>query len=255
VTQGNDQHQADTGRLAVTADLPTAVRETLDECLDALRRILGGRLDCVLLFGSAAEGRLRPTSDLNLLVMAQRFGETDLDALRQPLQSGRAAAGLTVMFLESAEFAAACEAFAMKFADIKVRHRILHGANPFDGIAISRTAEIRRLRQVLLNLALRLRERFALEGNRPERMAASLADMTGPVRVAAATLLGLRDGVDRAPAAALEEFCADPRWVACLEGLSAAHRGVALSAERTRALVADVRGLLAALAAAGATLT
>jgi predicted nucleotidyltransferase len=236
----------------MTPDLPPSVREVLDEFFEALVRVLERRLRCVLLFGSAAEGRLRPTSDLNLLVMAERFTATDLEALRLPLQSGRAAAGLTVLMLEAAEFVDACEAFAMKFADIKVRHRVLYGENPFAAIVISRQAELRRLRQVLLNLKLRLRERYTLDGDRPERVARALADMTGPIRVAAATLLALRDGVERAPQPALQEFCAEPRWAACLGGLSTVHRGEVLGDEQLRALVADVWDLLAALAAATA---
>jgi predicted nucleotidyltransferase len=235
-------------------DLPVAAREVLKEFLEALAAHLGPRLSCALLFGSAAEGRLRSTSDLNLLVMADRFAQADLEALQSPLQVGRAAAGLTVLFLEGAEFADACEAFAMKFADIKVRHRVLLGANPFAAVEIPRQAEIRRLRQVLLNLKLRLRERYVLDGNRAEQLAAALADMTGPIRVAAATLLALRDGRERPPKAALEEFCAEPRWGAFLDGLSAVHRGDALASERIRTLVADVWNVLAALGTAAAAL-
>jgi len=235
-------------------DLPAAPREVLEDFLEALTRALGPRLQCALLFGSAAEGRLRPTSDLNLLVMADRFTQADLEALHAPLQAGRAAAGLTVLFLETAEFADACEAFAMKFADIKVRQRVIFGADPFATVEIPRQAEIRRLRQVLLNLTLRLRERYALEGDRAERLAQVVADMTGPIRVAAATLLALRDGRERAPKAALEEFCAEPRWAPFLGGLSAVHRGETPSVDPMRRLVADLWDVLAALGAAAAAL-
>ncbi|MGO9992528.1 MAG: hypothetical protein ACLPTF_08425 [Steroidobacteraceae bacterium] len=247
-----NQHDRAPGFASMLEDLPVAAREVLEEFLETLTRFLGRRLQCALLFGSAAEGRLRPTSDLNLLVMADQFAQADLEALQSPLQVGRAAAGLTVLFLENAEFADACEAFAMKFADIKVRHRVLFGANPFAAVEIPRQAEIRRLRQVLLNLKLRLRERYALDGNRPDRLALVVADMTGPIRVAAATLLALRDGRERAPKVALEEFCADPRWAPCLDGLSAVHRGEAPSSDRIRGLVADVWDVLASLGASAA---
>jgi predicted nucleotidyltransferase len=239
--------------LTMPEDLPVATREVLEEFLATLTLLFGSRLQCVLLFGSAAEGRLRSTSDLNLLVMADQFAPADLEALHSPLQTGRAAAGLTVLFLETSEFVDACEAFAMKFADIKVRHRVLLGTNPFAAMEIPRQAEIRRLRQVVLNLKLRLRERYTLDSDRPERLALMVADMTGPIRVAAATLLALRDGRERSPKAALEEFCAQPRWAACLDGLSAVHRGEVPASDRIRALIADVWGLLGALVAAAAT--
>jgi hypothetical protein len=75
------------------------------------------------------------------------------------------------------------------------------------------------------------------------------------LRVAAATLLALRDGRDRPPKLALQEFCADPRWASCLDGLSAIHGGQVLSTDKARRLVADVLDLLAALGAAAAALS
>lgn len=235
-------------------DLPATVQEVVTEFLQSLTDVIGADLRSVLLFGSAAEGRLRPTSDVNMLVVANSLNEARLNALRAPLKAGRAAVGLTVMFLESAEFSDASEAFAMKFADMKARHRMLYGENPFATMNIPRDAAIRRLRQVLLNLKLRLRERYVLEGDRGERLAQVLADMTGPIRVGAATLLTLRDGRDRHPKQALEEFCADPRWAPCLRGISAVHRGEALSMDAIDALVADVWEVLAALGSAADTL-
>jgi predicted nucleotidyltransferase len=235
-------------------DLPAAAQEVLGELLRSLIQAIGPDLKCVLLFGSAAEGRLRPTSDINLLVLADKLNETQLNALRAPLKEGRAAVGLAAMFLETDEFSDACESFAMKFGDMKARHRLLYGEDPFATAEIPRDAAVRRLRQVLLNLKLRLRERYALEGDWNDRMALVLADMTGPIRVAAATLLALRDGRDRAPKLALQEFCAEPRWAACLAGLSSVHGGEVLSTEATRLLVADVLELLAALGTAVAAL-
>ena len=187
-------------------ELPPEVREVLTDFLRSLAAGVGDSLKSVVLFGSAAEGRLRPTSDVNLLVLASGLDEARLTALREPLRAARAAVGLTVMFLEESEFADAREAFALKFADIKARHVVLFGADPLTGSDIPRAAAVRRLRQVLLNLKIRLRERYALDGDMNDRIAVFLADLTGPLRVSAATLLALQDGRDRAPKPALEEF-------------------------------------------------
>jgi predicted nucleotidyltransferase len=243
------------GMDAALGDLPATTREILAELVQSVIEALAPNLRCVLLFGSAAEGRLRPTSDVNLLVLANHLSGAQLDALRAPSKAGRAAAGVAILFLESAEFSDACESFAMKFADMKARHRVLYGENPFATVEISRDAAIRRLRQVLLNLKLRLRERYVLEGDQSDRLALALADMTGPIRVGAATLLALRDGVDRPPKLALQEFCSEPRWADCLEQLSAVHRGESLSPERVQMLVGSVLELLAALAAAAGALS
>lgn len=176
------------------ADLSDNVARSLREFIQALLECAGPRIESVILFGSAAEGRLRPTSDINLLVISRQLDLPALDAIRTQLRSGHAAVGLKVMFLDSSEVAHALESFAVKFSDIKARHRILYGAPSLDAVKISREATLRRLRQVLLNLTLRLRERYASEGDHEEALGRVLADLTGPLRAGAATLLSLRDG-------------------------------------------------------------
>ena len=47
----------------------------------------------------------------------------------------------------------------MKFADIAARHAVIDGRDVFAGLTQSRAAQLTRVRQVLLNLLLRLRER------------------------------------------------------------------------------------------------
>jgi len=61
------------------------------------------------------------------------------------------------MFLLNAEIPAAVCSFAPKFADILRRRFILYGEDPFASISIPREAEIRQLKQQLLNMTLRLR--------------------------------------------------------------------------------------------------
>ena len=50
-------------------DLPAAVATILQEFVAAVAQSMGPQLESVILFGSAAEGRLRVTSDVNLLVV------------------------------------------------------------------------------------------------------------------------------------------------------------------------------------------
>src|SRR5690242_15666015 len=117
---------------SLVEDLPHPVALVLEDFLATLVQSAGPQLDAVILFGSAAEGRLRPTSDLNLLVITSGLTLSQLDALRLTLRTGRSAVGLAVMFLERAEVASAAEAFAVKFMDIKARHRVLYGKSPLD---------------------------------------------------------------------------------------------------------------------------
>ena len=54
----------------------------------------------------------------------------------------------------------------------------------------SRGPEIFRLRQILLNLTLRLREAYVSRGQHAGQVAHVLAETFGPLRAAAATLIG-----------------------------------------------------------------
>jgi predicted nucleotidyltransferase len=228
-------------------NLPTTVATVLEEFVAAAVRAVGPRLDSVILFGSGAEGRLRPTSDVNLLVVADGLTLPELDSMRLALREGRAAARLTVMFVEKAELAQAMEAFALKFTDIKARHRVLYGKSPLESLQITREAALRRVHQVLLNLRLRLRESYTLEGDHEERLAQIIADVVGPVRASAATLLALAGGRSLAPKLALEAFIGGGEWTAVLNDLSTVHRGEHLAPGHTRRLFGDVLRLLAAL--------
>jgi predicted nucleotidyltransferase len=228
-------------------DLPPTVATILREFIATLAATRS--LESVILFGSAAEGRLRPTSDVNLLVIAQDWTLEQLDAARLPLRSGRAAAGLTVMFLKSAEIEAAVESFAVKFADIKARHRVLLGKSPFDALQITRESALRRVQQVLLNLELRLRERYVVEGDHEERLEQLISDATGPLRASAATLVHLQDGRTLPPRLALEELFASRQ--ASMQAISAVHRGEHLPAGAARELFAGMLSLITELAAIG----
>ena len=231
----------------LTEDLPPPVAVVLEEFVATLLQATGSKLDAVILFGSAAEGRLRSTSDVNLLVVAEGLTLQQLDSVRLALLAGRSAVGLTVMFLDKSELAHAMEAFAVKFTDIKARHRVLYGKSPLESVEISRDAAIRRVRQVLLNLTLRLRERYVIDGEHEERQARVLADITGPIRASAAALIALKDARVLAPKTALEGLVAGGEWDRTLQGISSVHRGEHLPPGATRQLFGDVLRLLVAL--------
>lgn len=188
--------------------LSPAVDRALDDFVVAARRALGDDLESIVLYGSAAEGRMRATSDVNIVLVLARFDAARVDALREPLRFARAAIRLSAMFLLRSEIAAAVELFAVKFSDVMRRHRVLHGADPFADLVIPRGAAISRLKQVLLNLALRLRETYALQSLREEQIALALAESAGPLRAAAATLLELEGRSGVAPKEALAEVAA-----------------------------------------------
>ena len=207
------------------ADLPVTVGRVLDEFVQAARAELGAALHAIVLFGSAAENRIRPTSDVNVAIVVSAFDRPAIDRLRPALERAHAAIRLEVLWLLDAEVGAAAEAFAVKFTDIVRRHRVLYGQDPFAGLVVSRQATIARLRQVLLNQLLRLRATYAVDGGREERLTLRIADAAGPLRVSAAEILELEGGPALAPRDALARIAEDwsmPERAAVLAAISTA---------------------------------
>jgi predicted nucleotidyltransferase len=192
--------------VAEANELPARVDSVLTGFVNSTRQAFGNDLHSIVLYGSGAEGKLRPTSDVNVIVVLTKFDESKADQLRQPLRLAEAAIKLRAMFLLEEEVQPASQAFAVKFADIHRRRRVLYGADPFVSIEFSREDTIFRLKQTLLNLILRLRESYISRGSREEQLVATIADTAGPLRSCAATLLELEGVSVQSAKQALEQF-------------------------------------------------
>jgi hypothetical protein len=203
--------------------LPDAIERTIRTFVDAAKQAFGTDLVSIVLFGSGAEQNLRATSDVNILLVLKRFDQAQADTLREPLRFAHAAIELNAMFMLESEVPAAMEAFAVKFADILHRHRVLHGSDPFAGVAVPDAALLRRLKQVLLNLQIRLRERYILMSLREEQLGRVIADAAPPLRASAASLLQLEGNPAPSPKKALERVIAglnDPELTDALNAMT-----------------------------------
>lgn len=183
--------------------LPEDIRRVVDSLVSEAREAFGDELRSVILYGSGAEGRLRATSDVNLLFVLRRF-DGSADAFREPFRTARAAANVAAMFVLDSELDDAAEAFAQKFADIGRRHVVLYGDDVVARLTISRDALVRRLRQVLLNLTMRLREAYVERSLREEQCAITVADAAGPLRTSAVSIRELEGHEPLPPKEALE---------------------------------------------------
>lgn len=188
--------------------LPTNVSTTLSSFIASAKKSFGDNLLSAVLYGSGAEGKLRPTSDVNLIILLAAFEREQADQLREPLRLAEAAIRLRVMFLLRDELKPASQAFAVKFADITRRRLVLYGDDPFASLAVSREDAIFRLKQTLLNLTLRLRETYIARSLREEQLAVVIADTAGPLRSCASTLLELEGNPASSPKEALEQIAA-----------------------------------------------
>jgi predicted nucleotidyltransferase len=183
---------------------PDAVRDALDAFVNTLTGAFGEQLRSVVLYGSAAEGRLRATSDVNVIVVLSRFDRERVDRVRESFRFAQATIQLDAMFILDSELAGAAVDFAQKFADIHRRRLVLFGSDPFLSIDIPRDALVRRVRQVLHNMTLRLRALYVERSLREEQCALTVAEVTGPLRTSAAAIIELEGGGTKAPKEALE---------------------------------------------------
>jgi predicted nucleotidyltransferase len=189
---------------AVPTELPLPIESAIADLVAAAKDCFQEDLGSVVLFGSGAEGRLRATSDLNLLVVLKRFQQQRADEFREPLRLAHVVAQATAMFVLESELPTAAEAFAVKFGDIARRCRVLYGEFPLAAIAVSPEAKKQRLRQILMNLLLRLRQAYIVSSLREEQLSLVIADSSGPLRVAAATLLEIEGRPVASPKESLE---------------------------------------------------
>jgi plasmid stability protein len=119
------------------------------------------------------------------------------------------------MFVLDSEITDATRSFAPKFADILRRRVVLYGNDSFSAISVPREAEIRQLKQQLLNITLRLRAAYVARSLREEQLAIFIAGVIGPLRSAAAALLELEGQPATSPQQAFELLGLDlqlPNW-------------------------------------------
>lgn len=180
----------------------------LSELVEAARQCFAADLVLAALFGSAAEDRLRPGSDVNVLFVLERFDAVKVDAFRAALRTAHSAMRVQAMFLLREELPFAAELFAVKFNDIRARHRMLHGPDLLKDLVIDDVELSRRLRADLLNLAIRLRERYVMVSLREEQLVEVIASAAPPLRASAMALLKLRGIEAPSPRAALETVVA-----------------------------------------------
>jgi len=174
------------------------VEKVLKDFVAGCVKSFAGRLSSIALYGSATEGRTNAASEVNVIVVVQEFRQQDVAGIAQTVRLARAVIHLDVMYLLVNEVPAAVECFAHKFGGIVRRHRMLHGPDPFEGLAPSRSAEIHRLRYVIFNLQLRLRQGYAEHAGQDQELAVLLADTAGPLRACATALARLEGRGDLA---------------------------------------------------------
>jgi hypothetical protein len=246
---GNFPMTQDPSQIHIPENLPDEVKHWLSLVSDALIRSFADDLEALVLFGSAAEGQMRASSDVNLLVVLRRFEAIRADSVSHILQNAAAAVELHPMFVLTTELKLAAESFAVKFDDIAHRRALLYGTDPFGAMVIPRSLLLHRVQQVLLNLTLRLRATYMLNQGREERLALAVADAAAPLRRCAHAILDLRGSPQESPKASLVTLASElgGDWTLELQNLSKAREELRLPAGSAGPLVLRLARLAEAM--------
>ena len=151
-----------------------------DRIVTALRAIFGHRLRSVVAYGPHVEnGSVDVAEPLSCLALVANLTIADLDASAARAHDWTRHQIATPLLLPEDEFRRSVDAFPLEYAEILRAHRVLLGANPFDGISIER-ADLRRACETQIKSHLvHLREAYIEAGGTP-RAVADLVTASAP---------------------------------------------------------------------------
>jgi predicted nucleotidyltransferase len=132
---------------------------TVDQLAEQLRAAFGSGLRAVVVYGSSVAGeRIRRRSDTNVLVLVEQLDREHLareGAVARAWEEGGNPPPLT---LTVQEWSASADIFAMEYADILERHRVVYGTLPVDGISVQRSDLRLQLERETMGKLLALRQ-------------------------------------------------------------------------------------------------
>jgi len=154
---------------------------------------LGDRLLSLALYGSAAgEDWVRGRSDVNAAIIVTRVTLEVLEAL-VPVVTRWRPRGFALPLVADREYLdSARDAFPMELDDIRRRHRLLAGVDPFATLVVERAALRRQCEQEARGKLLRLRARFLEAAGRSEALEQLMVESLKSFLVVLRHLLRLR---------------------------------------------------------------
>jgi predicted nucleotidyltransferase len=222
------------------------IQEGLEAFKADLVKVFGDDLCAVYIIGSGAEARVRPLSDINLIVVLSQFPREKAQTARESYRMAKATVNLAAMFVLRDELQATVEAFPVKFVDAKMRHVLLCGEDLLKDIAVPRDRLLHATKQSILNTRIRLRERYLLVSLRKEQLVRVIADSASSLRAAAASLLYLEGRQASSPREALKQICAeapDGKWTQLIEQISGIREQAQLGDADAEAIIFELLAL------------
>jgi predicted nucleotidyltransferase len=136
---------------------------TPEKLVDELKQALPNVLRSVVLYGSTAAGdHVAGKSDYNVLVVAERLGVAELNALSSVGVAWAKAGNRPPLLFTPKELARSADVFPIELLDIQDSRKLLFGDDPLTGIKIDHAHLRVQLEHDLKAKLLYLRERYLL---------------------------------------------------------------------------------------------
>jgi hypothetical protein len=153
------------------------MQKDLDQLVARLVKAHGSDLVSVVLYGSAASGEHHAEfSDINILCVLTAIGPAQLQAAEPVFRWWHDQGHPSPLLLSEHEVETSTDCFAIEFSDMQQNHRILHGKEVIDGLAVDRTFYRAQVERELRAKLLRLRTKAAPILSEKSPLARLLAD-------------------------------------------------------------------------------
>jgi predicted nucleotidyltransferase len=187
---------------------------TPEELVGRLKEAMPSGLRSVVLYGSAAAGdHLGKVSDYNVLVVADRLGLAELEAISEPAAAWSLAGNRPPILFTIGELARSTDAFPIELGDMKRSHTVLLGDDPVADLAIKSEHLRLQLERELKGKLLDLREAFLLTKGKPKRVHILMIETLPAFLVLCRAALRLYQ--DDVPARKLDAWSALAQHIAC----------------------------------------
>lgn len=135
----------------------------INEFLTRMRQAAGNNLQSVILYGSAADGEFHPDfSNVNLLCVVGDTSFAALQALKPAVEWWIRRKHPVPLLLTREELERSADVFSIELLDMRDQHRVLYGADVFQGLEIPLHLHRAQLEYELREKTILLRERLLL---------------------------------------------------------------------------------------------
>jgi predicted nucleotidyltransferase len=173
--------------------LPAGIRQRLQEWTKALEKSLGDELVGIIVHGSSVRGEYRPgESDVDVVVVVKDASFEKLESISNAMQLARYSARIEAMILTEKEIGGASDCFPLLYDEIRRRHVLLVGRDPFKDVEVHDTHRRLRIEQELREAQIRLRRAVTDSAGAREAIAGAVTRKVKQIRTPLHALLALK---------------------------------------------------------------